>query len=195
MLGFLTGLSIGGAIISDANGSAFLNTFLGIFVGFVLGLVFAVIAYLYYYVAVVVMAGGLGYWAGSGFVLLLGFNPGMLSAVIGIAVGIFIGLLAILSNAPKYVLIALTAIAGSAATIGGILLLFNQIPLATYSYTTAHVAISNSFVWTVAALALLILGMVSQIRTTAEYDFETWATGGETHHIPPTPTTHISGVH
>ena len=83
-MGFLTGLSLGGALIADSTTSSFLATTLGIVVGVVLGIVLAALAYMYYYLAVVVLAASLGYWAGSGFVLLLGFEPGILSALIGI---------------------------------------------------------------------------------------------------------------
>ena len=188
LMGFIAGLSLGGAIISDMAGTVFLGTVLGVVVGLTAGIVFAALAYFYYYLAVVVLAAGLGYWAGSGFVLWIGFHPGLLSALIGIALGALVGVFAVLANAPKYVLIGLTSIAGAVTTVGGVLLLFNKIPLDLYSYTTAKVAISNSFLWTVVALALLVVGFVSQVRMTAGYTFEEWTLGDHTHPLPPTTT-------
>lgn len=196
LIGFLAGLSLGGAIIADTAGTVFLGTVLGVVVGLTAGVVLAALAYLYYYVAVLVLAGGLGYWAGSSFMLLLGFNPGVLSAVTGVALGVFVGLLALVTNAPKYVLIALTSVIGAVTAVGGVMLLFHKIPLDAYSYTAANVAISNSFLWTMAALALLILGIVSQVRSTADYTFEQWTAGGDNMHgVPPATTTHATKTH
>jgi hypothetical protein len=179
LMGFLSGLSIGGAIIADVNNSGFLNTLWGVLVGTALGLLFAVFAYFYYTLAVVVLAGGLGYWMGSGFVLLFGFSPGTLSALVGIAIGILVAIGALMYNAPKYVLIVLTSVAGAVATVGGLMLLFNKIPLDAYSYTTAHIAISNSFWWSAAAVSAVVVGIITQIETTPEYEFEKWMIGTE----------------
>jgi nitrate reductase gamma subunit len=126
--------------------------------------------------------------------LLFGFSPGLLSALVGIAGGIVVGLLAIMTNAPKYVLIALTSIGGAVATVGGILLLFNKIPFDTYSYTTANVTISNSFLWTVVTIGLIVVGIAAQAATARDYEFDEWTMGDQAHHLPPTTTTHPTGV-
>jgi hypothetical protein len=192
LMGFMFGLSFGGAIISDAAGTSFLGSFLGVVIGILAGLILAAFAYAYYYFAVLVLAGGFGYWAGSGLVLLLGFSPGILSAMVGIVLGILVGIVAIVLNAPKYVLIVLTSMIGAVASVGGVLLLFNQIPLSTFSYATVNAALSNSFFWTLGALVLWIVGIVSQIRLvsgTYEYEFNEWGTRNA-HHHPPTPTLH-----
>lgn len=193
LLGFLTGLSFGGAIIAGTSSTPFLRTLLGIFLGIAMGLVFAALAYFSYYLAVIVLAAGLGYWAGSGFILLLGFRPGILSALAGIAVGIVVGVLAVLARAPKYVLVILTSIAGAVSTIGGVMLLFGQIPLEVFNYHTARVALSNSFLWSLMAIALFIVGLVTQIRSASTYEFEEWATGNDHTHHPTPPTTHVTG--
>jgi hypothetical protein len=189
LIGFIAGLSLGGAITADIAGTVFLGTALGIFMGIILGLVLAAIAYFYYSLAVIVLAGGLGYWAGSSFILALGFNPGVLSVVAGVALGCIVGMLAIFYNAPKYVLVLMTSVVGAVAAVGGTLLLFNKIPLDAYSYTTAHLAISNSFIWTVVALALIVVGVVSQVRSTENYTFERWAVGHD--HNLPQATHHV----
>lgn len=191
LLGFIAGISIGGAVIADMNSTPFLGTVLGVIVGLGMGLLLGLWAYVYYYIAVVVLGASLGYWAGSGVILLFGIDPGLLSALVGIALGAFVGLLAIISNAPKYVLIVLTSVAGAIATVGGVLLLFNQIPLEAYSYTAINVSLSHSFIWTLAALALWIVGMISQTTTSSDYEFREWTiNGNENRRVPPTTTTH-----
>lgn len=177
LMGFLLGLSIGGAVISDIGGTVFLGTALGIVVGIISGLVLAALAYFYYYLAVVIAAASLGYWAGSGLILLLGFSPGLLSVLAGLGVGALVGALSVISNVPKYVLITLTSFAGAITAVGGVMLLFGQIPLDAFSYTTASIAVSNSFIWTVIAFGLFGVGVISQIATTNNYELAEWNTG------------------
>ena len=194
VLGFVAGLSLGGAVIADLAGTVFLGTALGVIIGLVMGAIFAVLAYFYYYLAVLVLTVTLGYWAGSGLVLLVGFSPGLLSALVGIGAGLLAGVLAIVANAPKYVLMVLTAVAGATASVGGVLLLFNRIPLDTYSYNTVHVALSDSFFWTIAALVLIIVGVLAQVRSTPkEYTLDEWGVGHHGGHLPPTTTLHTPG--
>ena len=68
LMGFLAGLSLGGAVVSDLSGEVFLGTLLGVGVGVAAGILLAVLAYFYYFMAVVILAASLGYLAGSGFV-------------------------------------------------------------------------------------------------------------------------------
>lgn len=189
--GFVAGLSLGGGIIADMNSTPFLGTVIGITIGLILGAVFALLAYLYYSLAVVVLIGGLGYWAGSNFMVFLGLEPGFISAMSGLVLGVLLGVVALQVNAPKYVLIVVTSIAGALATIGGILLLFGQIPLEAYNFAVVHAAISYSWLWTLVMAALAIIGVVAQSVLTSAYEFEDWSFGGR-EHMPP--TTHAPGM-
>lgn len=192
--GFLAGLSLGGAVISDMANTPFLGTVLGVAVGLAAGIVFALLAYLYYSLAVLVLAVSLGYWAGSGFMMFLGFNAGLISTLTGIAAGVVVGLAAIAFNAPKYVLIVISSVSGAITAVGGLLLLFNSIPLDAFSYAAAKVSVSNSFFWTVVALAAAIIGVIAQVRSSSRYEFEEWNYWSDhTTHLPP--TTHMPAAH
>jgi hypothetical protein len=191
--GFVAGLSLGGAVYANMASTPFLGTVLGVIVGVVVGLLFALLAYFYYAIAVLVLIGGLGYWAGSSFILFFGFNPGILSFIVGLALGIMVGLLALYYNAPKWVLVVLSSLLGGMTTIGGVLLLFNTIPLSNFSYKAVNANISNSFWWTLVAGVLAIVGMIVQARSTRGYVLEEWGWSGHEHH--PTPTHTPAGVH
>lgn len=177
--GFIVGMSLGGAVASDMADTPFLGTAAGITVGLVMGLLLAALAYLYYAVAVVLLFGGLGYWMGSGFLLLFGVSPGVASVTLGIVLGLVFSVAALLVNAPKYVLILLTSVAGAVSMVGALLLLFQQIPRETFSYATAQAAVSSSWWWSLLALGLAVVGIVIQSATTADYTFEKWAMGGD----------------
>jgi hypothetical protein len=193
--GFLAGLSVGGSIIAAMSDVPFLGTFLGVVVGLMLGLVFAVLSYLYYNIAVVVLLGAAGYWLGSSFIMLFGFDPGILSVTVGLALGLLAGITALLVNAPKYVLIIGTSFAGAMAAIGGLLLLFNQIELNSFNYEAIANSVSNSFIWTLLALVIMGAGIAFQVATTIRYSFEEWTFDhlgtGDGHGL----TTHHSGSH
>ena len=177
--GFVAGMSVGGTIIANMSGVPFLGTVIGVFTGIALGLLFALLAYLYYAAAVLVLAGAAGYWAGSSFITLLGFDTGILSVTIGVVLGLLTALLALTAEAPKYLLIFISAMAGAMAVIGGLLLMFNQIPLDSFNYAAVNHTVSNSFIWTLSGLLLTILGIIVQSRTTGHYNMITWAYGSD----------------
>jgi hypothetical protein len=194
--GFVAGLSVGGAVMSGLNSTPFLGTFLGVLVGLALGVLFGILAYMYYAIAIVVLIGSIGYWVGSSFITFLGFNPGVLSFIVGLALGILAAIVALIWNAPKYTLIVGTSIAGAMAVIGGILLLFNQIPLDYFSYSAVNHTVNNSFLWSIVSLGLAVFGIVVQSRSTTQYSFEAWTY----HHndgamLPPTQHHSAGGVH
>jgi hypothetical protein len=173
--GFLAGLAVGGDVISSMSGTPFLGTIVGVFVGLTVGLLFGVLAYLYYNIAIVVLLGSVGYWLGSSLIMLFGLDTGILSVTVGLAAGILFGILALLFNAPKYVLIVGTALAGSMTTVGALLLLFNQVSIDNFNYAAVGNEIGNSFFWTLTTVALLLISMAFQTATTLRYSFETWA--------------------
>lgn len=193
--GFVSGLSVGGAIMSDLTGAPFLGAFLGLGVGFFLGLTLAVLAYLYYSAAVIVLAGLLGYWIGSSAMMLIGLDPGFLSTFIGSITGVIFGALALVANAPKYVLVTLTSFAGAVTTVSSFLVLFGEVSAEEFNYAATQAAISNSWIWLLMTLVLTLLGMIIQAQLTGSYNLERWAAGRRRRdHHTPTPTTPITGI-
>lgn len=172
--GFVSGLSLGAAAYSAMSDTPFLGASIGILVGVGLGILFAAFAYLYYSLAIAILGVSLGYWIGSGFITLLGFNPGLLSTLTGVGLGIMFGVITLLINAPKYVLIAATSIAGAITVIESFLLLTNQVSLETFSYSSAQATVSNSVWWILTAFVIALAGVLFQVRTTTDYNLEEW---------------------
>jgi hypothetical protein len=175
--GLFAGFAVGGAVASDMSSTPFLGATVGIFVGLCVGLLLAVFAYLYYWAAVLVLAGGIGYWIGSGFLLWLGFSPGILSALVGLGLGIAFAMFALFVDVPRYVLIVLTSMAGAVALVGGALVLFNQMPIEAFSYAVTSQIVASSWWWSLLALALAATGIAAQAVMTAGYGFEKWFGG------------------
>lgn len=185
--GFLSGLAIGGALISAMSSAPLLGTALGIITGLFFGVFLGVAAYVYYAAAVIITIGMVGYWLGSSFILLFGIQPGFLSTVTGLVLGVVTGIGALLARAPKYVLIGITSVVGAITTVGSIMLLFNVVTVETFSYAATQAAISGSLFWTLFMLALAAVGMVLQSRLSSNYLLEPW-TNDERHDTTPHAT-------
>lgn len=173
--GLIFGFVLGGSLVNDLTTSGFLNNSLGIFLGIVLGLVFAALAYAFFYVAVVLAGAALGFVIGSSFLQLFGMDPNFLTTMLGIAAGAVLGLAFIMFNLPRAFLIVVTAFSGATLTIGGLLLMFNQIPLEYFSYQTARIAVGNSVFWTIGAFVLALLGIVTQSMVSTNNDIDNWS--------------------
>lgn len=173
---FFAGFSVGAAVFADATNTGFVVNVMGFVIGLIVGLVFALFAYFFYSLAIVLLGATTGYWIGTSFISWLGFSKGFLSAVVGISLGIVFGLLTLGLNVAKYLLIALTSIAGAVALVGGIFVLFGRIELTAFDYTTASAVIGDSLLWTLITFALIVIGTVVQTITTNDYLLEDWTT-------------------
>ena len=174
--GLLAGFTLGAAGVSDALNNSFIGTTMGIVVGVIVGLVFALLAYFFFSLAVILFTASLGYWIGTSLVLFLGFDKGFLSAVVGIVLGAIFGFFALFGNLTKYYLIVSTAIGGAVVVLGGFLLLFNKIELDAFNYAAVSQTVANSWLSLGLALVLAAVGLVFQIKSNPNYTLEEWGT-------------------
>ncbi|MCK9641491.1 MAG: DUF4203 domain-containing protein [Prolixibacteraceae bacterium] len=174
--GLVAGFTIGASATADALGKQFIGTTLGIIIGLILGLVFAVFAYFFYSLAVVLLGASVGYWIGTGFITLLGFHSGFLAAVVGIIIGALFAIMSIAFNIPKYFLVLVTAIGGTVATVGGVLLMFHKIPLDSFNYAATTLAVTSSWFWALSAIVLLAIGAVYQFISNPDFVLTEWGT-------------------
>ena len=168
-------------LIVSALGTGFLTTSLGIVFGVIVGLVFAAIAYYVYAFAIVLFGATLGYALGAGFMLLLGFDPGFLTSIVGLVSAILLGLAFVYMQFPRVLLMVLTAFAGASAMIAGILALFGQIPPSQLGLAFVDVYIQQSWFWWLVWLVIGLFGAIVQYQMVevaestmipAEYSYE-----------------------
>jgi len=174
--GLIAGFTIGASAMADALGKQFIGTTMGIVVGLILGLIFAIFAYFFYSLAVVLLGASVGYWLGTGLLALIGFHGGFLSAVVGITLGAIFAILAIALNVPKYFLVFATALGGAVAVVGGVLLAFNKIPLDSFNYSATTLVVTTSWLWTIVALVILALGIGYQFVSNPDFVLQQWGT-------------------
>jgi len=174
--GFFFGLVFGAQAIQALFGVGFLASVTSWVVGFLVGAVFAVLAYLFYTVAVAIFAGSVGYSVVVGIVTALGFPMGWLLWLIGLAVGIVVAIVALALNLQKWVAVIGTAILGAETIIATFVMLFNPSARALGSPSEV-VANASLLVWIV-AVVVAVLGVLVQVRSMRTYQLEAYSRWG-----------------
>ncbi|MFC2023886.1 DUF4203 domain-containing protein [Chloroflexota bacterium] len=171
--GFFAGFWIGAYSVALIFGTGFLATSTGLVVGFVVGIIGAVLSYLYYIVGVLIVAGAFGGALGSGIMSALGFDPGLMMAVVTLVSAFISAGLTLLLNIQKYVIIILTAMAGGVLVVLAGMLVFGQVTV--YDLQAGgnflQPILQGSWFWSVVWLALAVVGTVVQIRLNRTYAF------------------------
>ena len=171
--GFFFGLILGVQSIQMLFGVGFLATVTSWVVGLVVGAIFAVLSYLFYIVAVAIIAGSLGYALSVGFMLLIGMHLGWLMWIIGIVVAIIFAVVTIIFNLQKWVVIGATAILGAGAMIETVVFLF--VPAATVLENPVKAALDASPLLLIAFLVFAILGIIAQVMNTRTFVVEEYS--------------------
>ncbi len=171
--GFLAGFAIGANAVASLFGEGFLSTITGWGIGFILALVCAVLAYLFWYAAVVILAGSVGYAIGGSALGAIGIDPGFLTFLAGIALGAVFLIAALVLNVPRYVIVILTGLGGAAGVVLGVALVVGRVPVAALGDAGLLGAVINdSLLWAAAWAVLAIAGMFVQLRTFAEFKLD-----------------------
>lgn len=177
--GFFFGLAFGAQAVQTLFGDAFLATITSWVVGFFVGAVFAVLSYLFYFFAVALIAGSLGYAVVYAFWGLLGLDFGLIGWLIGIAAAIAFAIVTIRFNLQKWVIIIATSVLGAGAVFTTILLMFN--PAARVMENPLRLALDQSFLLLVLFVALAVFGILSQYRSNKAFEiqaYNNWSSTG-----------------
>jgi hypothetical protein len=159
--GFFFGLFLGANTVQWLfNSSGFLVDVTGWVVGFVVGAIFAVLSYLFYIVAVAIIAGSLGYFVAVYGLLALGLKANFLLWLIGIIVGAVMIFVTLRFNLAKWVIIITTAIMGSAVSFGTIIQILN--PATNMLENPVKVYLSQSWFLLVVFALMVAAGIVVQ---------------------------------
>lgn len=161
--GLVAGYWAGAALVAAITGDGFLGTTMGIVVGVVFALIGALCAYLYYGISVLIFMGATGFWLGAGIITLLGFEPGIISSIVGISFGIAFVLAGLVINAPKTFLLFITAFAGAALSVAGALVLINVASLESLQDGAFAVISDHGIFWKLVVLGLGTTGLSSQL--------------------------------
>jgi Domain of unknown function (DUF4203) len=171
--GFFAGFLLGAQLLQEFFGDGFLATTASWVVGVVLGLLFAVLSYLFWYVAVVILFASIGYWLGWGFMALLGFSEtGLVAVAVGLLLGAVFAVAAFVTGVPLAALVVITAVGGAHALIAGILVLIGTLPVEALGDGLVRAIITQNVGWWLLALGLAVVSIIFQLKTIGEYVLE-----------------------
>ncbi len=180
--GFFAGFLLGANGMQAIFGDAFLSSVTSWVVGFLLGLLFAVLSYLYYWVAVILLGGALGYQLTIGLLQWIGFDAeGIIAFVLALIVGAIFAVGFFLLQMPAVLVIVATAITGAVATIAGVVIALGLVPVAAldggilgaasryvHPDTGELVNVEFGWIWIIIGIALAFAGAIYQTRTVAD---------------------------
>jgi hypothetical protein len=185
IIGFFFGFGLGAQTVQALFGGGFLATISSWIVGFCVAVIFAMLSYLFYFMAVALIGGALGYVVAVGLLEAIGLDFGFLVWMIGIVAGIAMAGVVLAFNVQKYVVIIATSIIGAGIIVGTFLFLFGGLPSAQIAANPVRVAMQNSAFWSIVFILLALLGGISQYESTRYVEVETYNRfaemyGGET---------------
>lgn len=161
--GAFVGFGFGAGMVAGIAGDGFLQTGLGWIVGLACAFVFAVVAYLFYWAAVVIAMGSIGFVLGASAMVALDVSWTWVVILVGVALGALLAFAAIAADLPMVLLIVLSALGGASAITTGIMLLVGTVN--TDEFRDGAVTTDANSWWTYVVFGVLVVaGLVVQIR-------------------------------
>ena len=160
---FIIGFAAGSQAMSVLFGTGFLADITGWVIGFLVGALFAVLSYLWYWAAVALLGGVVGYELAFGLLALINMT-GIVAVAIGIIVGVLFAVGTIALGVPRALVVALTAMGGSMAVIAGVLLVVGTIPVSALGSGVVGAVVYNNILWLIAFAVLAAIGILYQLR-------------------------------
>jgi hypothetical protein len=163
--GFFAGFAFGAGLFAGLADERFLGTVLGWVTGFVFALAFAIFAYLYFAVAVVLAMAAFGFAIGAGLVVALGIDWNWVAVLVGLLVGAVLGLVSVFGNMPMIVLAVFSSIAGAVSVVAGLMLLVGALDSADFTRSSFTSEVQDNWGWNLTLVVLALIGIVVQTRS------------------------------
>lgn len=162
--GAVVGFSLGAGLIAAATDEGFLRTGLAWIVAIALAILFALLAYLFYWVAVVLAMGSIGFALGTALMGALGVDWSWVVVLVGVAAGALLAVLAIVADLPMILLVLLSALAGASAVTAGLMVLTGAIGTDDFTDEAVTGEAADDWWWYAIYLVLAVAGIVYQAR-------------------------------
>jgi hypothetical protein len=170
--GFFAGFALGAQTIQIILNEGFLASVTGLVVGFIVGAIFAVLSYLFYFLAVAILSGAFGYGVAVGILTWIGLDLNFLVWIIGIVVGVVVAVAVLRFNIQKYAVIGISAFAGTAVTIFVMLAAFGGLTPIELMTNPVLRAIDDSWLWFLYFVLVAAAGIYFQLQTNKDYEIE-----------------------
>lgn len=163
--GAFTGFALGAGLVAGATGDGLLSSFGAWAAGVGLALVFGLLAYAYYEVSIIIGMAAVGFALGSTLMVGLNVEWTWLIMLVGIVVATLLAVVAVVGSLPMLLLTILSALAGSSAMVGGVMLLTGAFDGDDLTRSSVVERIDESPAWWLLYFVLAIVGVASQMRT------------------------------
>jgi hypothetical protein len=161
---FFFGLIAGAQWSVDIFGQGFFASVLSWGIGLVFGLVLAAIAFFWYYAAIVILGGAVGYALGVGFFDWLGLGTGVIVVIIGLIIGAIFAIGTFMLGVPVLLVMVFSAFSGAAAVVNGVLIVFGTIKLESLNQGIFGALFTQGILGTVVFLVLGAAALFYQMR-------------------------------
>ena len=162
--GAFAGFNLGAGLVSAISSEGFLSNAVGWIVGILLALLFALLAYLYYVVAIVLMMATIGFVLGTAVMAAFGVAWNWLIIIVGVVIGVLLAWAAVAVNLPAILLVVFSALGGSTAIVAGLMMVSDQIRTSEFTDASITERISHSWWWYALYLVFAVVGIVVQAR-------------------------------
>ncbi|GAB2856824.1 TM7S3/TM198-like domain-containing protein [Nocardioides pacificus] len=165
--GAFAGFAFGAGLVAGFTDEHVLGSVTGWVLGTFFALVFAVLAYSYFAVSVMLVMASIGFTLGSGLVIALGIDWNWVAVLVGVVVGALLGVGALVADVPMLVLVLLSAAAGAVTIVTGFMLFTGALDSASFTDSDFTSRLDDDW-WRYAAVVVLaIIGVLSQARDMA----------------------------
>lgn len=127
--GFLAGFALGAQGVASLLDEGFLVTVLGWAAGLAVGVLFAILAGLWFWASILILAGSVGWSLVAGLLVAAGMEPGPLVFLAGLAGAAVLVVLAVIIDAPTLYVAVLTSFGGTAFAVTGALVVLGRVEL------------------------------------------------------------------
>ena len=173
--GFFAGFFLGVQTIQWLLNENLLATVTSWAVGFIVGAIFAVLSYLFYFIAVGIISFSLGYGATYAVLAWIGMDSAeFLIWLIAVVVGIAVALGVYYFNIQKYAIIVATAVGGTGLVIFTLLAMFSGMGPIELIMDPVKTAVDESFWWLLFFLVIAGLGIIAQIQANRSFEAEAY---------------------
>lgn len=162
--GAFAGFAVGAGVVGALTGDGLLGSLVSWLGGLAVALLFAVLAYAYYELSVVIALGAVGFAIGSSLMVALDVSWSWAILLGGLAMGTLLAFVAIAADLPMVLLTVLTATAGAAAAVAGAMLLVGTLDTDDLESVSVVDRIQSEPGWWLVYVVIAVVGVVAQVR-------------------------------
>ena len=172
--GFFFGFTLGAQTIQAIFGEAFLSTATSWVVGLFVALLFAVLSYLFYAIAVGILAGSLGYGIGLAIMGMFSANLTFITLFVALSLALIVIGATFYFNLAKYVIIVATAVGGAGVTIATLVAGVGTVSLLRIMENPMKSLLDDSPLWMLLFFLMAAAGIVMQIQVNRAVEIESY---------------------